>query len=129
MQRDWTQHDIVEETRKRHRGPGFFNTLHTVTSEAFADLQIGDLADLADWQFSKESPTIGQIADFFAEGGRRRRPNLRWHNEPGGPGACIAIINCELAEAFRDRFSIKWLSRDEAAAAAQEEYVRATSTS
>lgn len=48
--RDWTQHDIVEETRRRHTGPGLFNVFHKVTEKAFS----GALA--ADFGTSRKLP-------------------------------------------------------------------------
>jgi hypothetical protein len=70
-QRERTQHDIIEETRSRHSGPGFFHVLHAVCNEAFA----GRIADLpGPWEFPMEELTLGQLIDFFG------RVPLKWHN-------------------------------------------------
>jgi hypothetical protein len=83
--RDWTQHDIVEDTRRQHSGPGFFNVLGGVCEEAFG----GTLDyDLGRWQFPMGDLTIGQLLDFFVE--RNAKPCLDWHNEFGGPCALRA---------------------------------------
>jgi hypothetical protein len=119
----WTESDILEETRRRHgSGPGFFNTLQKVCEEAFAGL-LHDEADIYDGrQFPMGDLTIGQVLDFCADHGTLAA--IKWHNTSSGPDAHLVIGN-SVAEAFKTQFGVAWLAPDEEAAAADEDFVRA----
>ena len=70
-----------------------------------------------------EDLTLGQVLDFCAE--HKIRPEIKWHNHSGGPGAYVLIYNYNHAEVFRDRFGAKWLSIDEVNEARDEDTYRA----
>jgi hypothetical protein len=107
--RDWTQHDIFGKTSELHSGPGFFQVLYDVCGGAFGGaLEYGHGA----WEFPMDDLTVGQLLDFFGE--HKSKPVVEWHKESGGfPGAYILIDNYNLAEAFRAKFKIDWLTEDE----------------
>jgi hypothetical protein len=119
--RDWTESDIIEETRRRHgSGPGFFDTLHNVSQEAFAGLLHDEHLG---WQFPLGDLTVGQVLDFCTAHGTL--PAIKWHNTSSGPDAHLVVGNHNAAEAFKERFGVAWLSADEEAEKANEDFVRA----
>jgi hypothetical protein len=124
MKRDMTQYDIVEETRRRHpEGPkGFFTTLFEVSDEAFpADWGTGDTPEEEQWVFPMGRLTVGQLVDFFVSAA----PTIVWRNEFAGPSAYVVIGDYVLAEAYRDRFGVKWLSTEDIKDRHKEGYGRA----
>ena len=108
--REWTQHDITEASRRAHPAgqPGFFNTLQTVTREAFGMLLE---CEVWRWEFPMGPLTVGQVLDSFAE--HNQGWTVGWHPALPGPVAHIRTDAYEAAEAFRARFGGKWLLTDE----------------
>src|SRR5690348_15469803 len=110
--REWTQYEIVEETRRRHSGEGFFNVLHEACEEAFggatADPLVGETGS---WWFLMGELTIGELLDFFTS--HKARPAIHWSNQTGGPTAYVVIGDLNLADKFRTRFETDALSAKE----------------
>jgi hypothetical protein len=134
--REWTQHDILAETRRLHTGAGFFQVLGEVCDEAYGDALEYGLGGR--WQFPMDNLTVGQVLDFFAE---HKRPapswrkdagvllpllEVKWHNETGGPSAYVVIDDYDVAEAFRARFKIGWLAPEEEQDRSDEDALRAS---
>ena len=143
MKRDWTQSDIIEETRRVHQTgqPGFFDTLWDVCTAAFGgrlkvdDLGYPDAVEREDgrswedlpppgWRLPMGELTVSQVLDFF-DAHQAGDPIIKWHNEFGRPTAEIVIADYYLAEAFRERFKIDWDSPQEARDRRQEDRERA----
>jgi hypothetical protein len=122
--REWTQHRIIEETRRTHPPgyPGFFNTLHVVSAAAFGG-SLGDEEWVCPFVFPMGDITVGELLDFFAE--LPDVPRIQWHNESGDPCAYVAIDDDVFAVLFGTHFKVANLSPDEMKERREEDNARA----
>jgi hypothetical protein len=118
-QRHWTQATILEETRRLHSGPGFFNVLHDVCNRAFGGMLDTEPVGTEEWEFDIGEITVGQLIDFFGA------VPLQWHNETGGPCAYVVVDDRELAAKFCLTFGIEWATEREMQDRRDEDFLRA----